>query len=281
MIDNTKNQIKPVQTFIKRATNVFFPPAPTQIISYQKSGRTWLRLIVGRLFEDHFNLSFENSADILNTGDFHRLDPHIPPLVFSHDGHALYQKSSELESNKDKYKNLKIVLLCRDPRDVAISTWFRKEKNKAWLDNRESLDSIEKYIRDDVCGIEKIIHFLNIWADNRNVPKDFLLIRYEDMLVDTVAQIKKLLLFINVKEIPVETIDNAVEFCSFDNMKKMEKSDALGSPLLKPIDANKPESFKIRKGTAGGYKDDLSPADIDYVDDLVVTKLDKYFGYSR
>ena len=49
---------------------------------------------------------------------------------------------------------------------------------------------------------------------------------------------------------------------------------------LRPGQADNPDSFKVRWGKAGGYRDYLDPVSIAFLD-AEVAKLDPFFGYQE
>jgi len=61
-------------------------------------------------------------------------------------------------------------------------------------------------------------------------------------------------------------------------MKKMEAAGAFDSKILQPGDVRDPESFKVRRGKVGGYREYLLSDDQAYAADAL-TKLDPRFGY--
>ena len=69
--------------------------------------------------------------------------------------------------------------MVRDPRDVLVSSYFQKKKRRNKY-NGELFD----YVHEEVGSLESLLRFYNIWARNRHIPKDFLLVRYEDMHED-------------------------------------------------------------------------------------------------
>jgi hypothetical protein len=70
----------------------------------------------------------------------------------------------------------------------------------------------------------------------------------------------------------------ALDFSQFENMKKMEAAGAFDSKILRPGDVRDPESFKVRRGKVGGYREYLSVEDQAYAA-AALTKLDPRFGY--
>jgi hypothetical protein len=110
-------------------------------------------------------------------------------------------------------------------------------------------------------------------------------VQYEDIHRDTVGVLRSILEFLDV-----EAEDRALVEVSRDrSFDKMRTSEAKGDlaerygKILRPSDVNDPESFKVRKGKIGGYRDYLSDDDVAYCDDLLQkceywSKLDKVFN---
>lgn len=89
------------------------------IISYPKSGRTWLRTLLGKALCDHYQIDKEL---LLQTHILSRRAK-ILPTLFSHDmkGSELWH---ELNPDKSKYRSKKIVFLARQPHDILVSFYF-------------------------------------------------------------------------------------------------------------------------------------------------------------
>ena len=92
----------------------------------------------------------------------------------------------------EHFRGKRVVLLVRDPRDVAVSQYFqwryRMRPNKkalnAYPPHGAEVDIFD-FVSNPDCGIPRIIDWLNGWA--RAMPMmgdDLCLIRYEDMRVD-------------------------------------------------------------------------------------------------
>jgi hypothetical protein len=64
-------------------------------------------------------------------------------------------------------------------------------------------------------------------------------------------------------------------------MRKLEASAAFGRDdrRIVPGEASNPESFKVRRGKVGGYRDYLSPEQAAALDQLVSGRLSPAFGY--
>ena len=125
-----------------------------------------------------------------------------------------------------------------------------------------------------------MIRYFNIWARNRHIPTAFHLVRYEDLHEDAGRELRGLLDFLGIGDVPDPVIHDAVAMASFDNMRQMELNDSLGSGRLRPTDVNDPQSYKTRRGKVGGYVDYLDPEDIASLNNRVRHELDPFFGYS-
>ena len=110
---------------------------PGVIVSYPKSGRTWLRVILQDL-------------DV--------------PLAFTHDGSSgsKARKFEELKPiRKELYTEMPVVFLFRDPRDTVVSAYF-------WETHRlvdGYAGSMAEFIRDPSHGVEKIVRFNLAWLE--------------------------------------------------------------------------------------------------------------------
>lgn len=231
-------------------------------ISFPKNGRTWLRIMIGKALCEKYNLDDENifcptalskSAGILQS-------------KWSHDGSANRDMRhwQDLKTNKRRYRNKKVLFLIRDPRDVVVSCYFQATKRARVYEG-----NISDFIRSPNFGIKKIIVFNNIWLNNIEVPKESLLIRYEEMHENPAKTLREALRFLGEEKIQEEYIQSAVDFSRFDNMKQLEKQALFDSKILKPGQTDDKESFKVRKGKVGGYFDYLSEADCHYLNDML------------
>jgi hypothetical protein len=254
------------------------------LISYPKCGRTWLRLMIGRAISYHFHLP--ESEDVLFLKSRAKLHPDVPTIAIVHDDRPMLKAPDELEPSKKKFEHKKVVLLVRDPRDVIVSSYFEmKKRSQIFGDNPyEQRDahfdgSLSEFINRKQGGFDTILRFYNIWAENRNVPNGFLLVRYEDMKKNPQRELRKVLNFIGLEEISDEVLSEAVAYASFENMRKLEEKGQFESGMLIPADKGDPDSYKTRKGKVGGYQEYLSPHEINILNSKMDATLSDFFGY--
>lgn len=260
LLKNTKNFIKDIAVKLDLIDG---ERIDVWILSYPKSGRTWLRTMMGKTLCDHFELDQEKllRTDILTE------QAGLPVTLFSHGGSALRERKTwnELETDKSRYKRKKVIYLVRQPHDVVVSSYFHAKNRFKIYD-----DSISQFIRDDRYGIRKIANFTKIWFDNQNIPKDFLFLHYEDIHENPLSCLQNVFNFIDENHnIPLKVLENAVEFSSFKNMKKMETAGSVPSNTHFTDNVKDSESYKVRKGKVGGYVDYLSSEDIEFIDKVL------------
>lgn len=255
-----------------------FPPSwlnhlvDVYLLSYPKSGRTWLRLMLGKVLALRFGLE---NVDLLELYHLTLSLPGVPRIKAVHDESPHLKTVDELPVSKTRYRDEKVILLVRDPRDVMVSCYFEEIKRQ-----KRYQGSLSSFIRDERFGVDGLIHWMNVWSENRSVPSDFLLVRYEDMHADTEGELRRVVEFLGLDGIRDAIIRQAVEFSSFGNMRRMESEDALGSARLRPGDPDDPESFKVRRGQVGGYVDYLDAEDVEHLDAKIEAQLADCFGYA-
>lgn len=272
----------PIKKLLPSAFEIWYRRASRDgyLLSFPCSGRTWVRLLVGRALQQAYD-----RPDITpyEPHEFALVGCDVSRLTVSHDGHPHLRTAEEIERDKSAYKGTRVVLLARDPRDVMVS-WFFEQTKRRYLPGSESIvidGDIDAFVLQARGGLPALISYYNSWAAARSVPDDFLLIRYEDFQTDTVAALRQVLTFIGANDVPEEILSGAVEYASFDNMRRMEKEDSLGTIAFKPADAGDEESYKTRAGKVGGYQSYLRADTIERMNAMIEAGLDPSFGYRK
>jgi len=240
------------------------------VLSYPKSGRTWFRTMFGSMACAQFGLVVENPMELQH---FWKLSSHIPNIGFTHDDSPNLKFGHEVEEDKTRYRNKKVLLLTRDPRDVLVSYYFDAKNRMKVIDC-----DISTYLHNEKGSIDAIVAFYNAWAQARSVPRDFLWITYEDMHRNPRQVIQDSAAFFGLPDPSDDLLDDVIESASFRNMRKAELQDSFKHERLRPADPQNPESFKVRRGKVGGFVDYLSNEDIAYVNDFIDRNLDPYFA---
>jgi hypothetical protein len=243
------------------------------VLSFPKTGRTWLRVLLGKALALHHGLQ---DAEVIELDQLARAIPSLPRIRFKHDDNPHFKAPHELVDFKYEYRDRKVVLLVRDPRDTLVSAYFQMTKRE---DSYRFEGTLADFLRCPRGSWDTMIRFYNIWADQRSAPAAFLLVRYEDLHADAARELRRVLEFLGYRDVAEQTIQAAVEFSRFENMRKMEQSNSLSSGRLKPGDAKDPESFKTRKGKVGGYVDYLDGEQIAELNARLKRELAPIYGY--
>lgn len=255
------------------------------IISFPKCGRTWLRVMLGRIYQLKFNQKeLELFDDLTKVKRGFR-------VLFTHDDEPFWKKPNELKSSKDEYKGKNVIFLYRDPRDVLISSYFEKSKRLKFYDYSSRPDmkkykerivpfegTIHDYLNHEVGGFETILRYFNIWSECKHVPKKYLAISYEDMTSNPKESLKEILKFLELESTETQ-IEDAIQFASFENMKNLESNSGFNSSRLQPADKNDGESYKVRRGKVSGYVDYLSQEEIGSLAQKMIQTLNGEYEY--
>ncbi len=253
------------------------------IVSYGKSGRTWLRVMLSRFFQVKHGLS---ERYLIGFDNLHRKNAAIPKLFFTHDNYL--KNFTKNADSKVDYTGSKVVLLVRHPADVAVSQhfqWkFRMRDSKKALNAYPAEDaelSVFDFVTQASAGLPKIIDFMNLWAKEAGRLEALLVVRYEDMRARPQETLGRILEFLGTPGTP-EQLAEAVDFASVENMRAMEQKKTfwLSGSRMKPKDRNNPQSFKVRRAKVGGYRDYFTDEEVARIDEMIATRLDPSFGYT-
>jgi hypothetical protein len=252
------------------------------IVSFGKSGRTWLRVMMSRFFQTKHGLA---ERHLIGFDNLHQLDPGIPKIFFTHDNYTK-DYTGNLDSKSD-YAGKKVVLLVRHPADVAVSQYhqwqYRMKPNKVALNRypKRGQDlSIFDFVTREWAGLMRTIDFMNGWAGETGTD-DVLVVRYEDMRAHPERILGRILAFIGTPGSEDE-VREADAYATFENMRNKETNITfrLSGGRMRPGDRKNPESFKTRRGKVGGYRDYFDDGEIAEIDRLVAEQLSPVFGYA-
>jgi sulfotransferase family protein len=253
------------------------------VVSFGKSGRTWLRVLVSRYFQVRYNLP---SDAVFLFKNLRRLNPSIPAILFTHDNYLANFTGNW--NGKSDYVDESVVLLMRDPRDTAVSQYFqwkhRMKPRKKAINNypADATTSLFAFVMGEEAGLPKIVRFMNGWAREIDTIANHLVVRYEDLRADTAGQLSRILQFMNEKPSREELAD-CVAFASVENMRKLESDGSSGfdGDRLRPGEPGNIESFKVRRAKVGGYRDYFSDEQLQQIDAYVERELLPHLGYTR
>lgn len=246
------------------------------IVSFPKCGRTWLRVMLLKAMSDTFQLEEAVSKTFQIDGLTRYLKKKHPELHTTHFththssllAHKPYHWILSLKASAyEVFKTQHVILLVRDPRDAIVSYYFHITKRKG--SHLYQPASLQEFIQNDTFGIRKLLAFYQSWYQFQHIPKSFTVIKYEDLHLQPVQTLSKVLEIMRFPTPTPEVLERAIEWGRFENMQKLEQSDYFKHESLRPKNPQDPDSFKVREGKIGGYKAHLTPEDLDVINKAI------------
>lgn len=251
------------------------------VVSHTKSGRTWLRVMMSHLYHLRYGIP---EQEILKFDNLHALNAAIPRIYFTRDTEnpTFSLRGGVQRVTPDK----KIVFMVRDPRDVAVSFYFHvlKRASAGELDRKgippdvKSMNLYDFVIHEEL-GIPRIIAYMNRWHREMSVYPESLLVKYEELKVNAEEVLGRVMRFIG-PEFDQRELAKAVEFASFESLARKEAQGFFATGRLKPKEEADRNTYKVRRGKVGGYREDFTPEQIAAMDELVRTRLVADYGYT-
>jgi len=220
------------------------------IVSYPKSGRTWLRLFL----QVAIHLILKDTV-IIKGNLIYPVKLKHPKIMFTHTYVDWLPK--------------KTIFLTRDIRDVLVSSYFHCQRRSKTLPKDVS---ISEFIRSKGGGAQLILDWHKSWESRLMDTANYCEISYEDL--GLTEEFGRMLDYIGI-EATREQVELCMHIASFDETRKNIENGKLaalynniGSELsrFEPTDPDDPESHKLRRGKVGGYVDYLSKEDIEYIE---------------
>jgi hypothetical protein len=254
--------------------------ADAVVVSFGKSGRTWLRVLLSRVFQLQHGL---DERHMIGFDNLHHKTGAAPKILFTHDNYV--RDYTGHDDSKADFYDKNVILLARDPRDVAVSQFFqwkyRMKPNKKDINAYPVADLSPFDFVMSEAGLPRVIEFMNLWAREAPRIKHFMIVRYEDLRARPEETLRQILEFLGSPATD-EEVAGAVQFASYDNMKQMEQQRVfwLSGGRMVPKDRANPNSYKVRRAKVGGYRDDFDPDQLARIDALVEATLDPVYGYA-
>lgn len=250
------------------------------VVSYPKSGNTWLRAMIHRYIEQvgdapphQMNDTNKYWYQVVSPKPMHMLEDEdslwLRPAAMAH-MRAIY---SEAETEKPcsiikshhfsgEYRGVPLfsplwvqraVYITRDPRDVLPSLAHHtgqdlEETAKMMADSEAQLSD-----ESDPSYIPQMMNSwsTNVWSWLRQGRFPTLVTSYEDLQEDTERELKRVLEHFDVDP-DEDAVKEAVEFCRFEKMKARAEE---GEEEF-DIKTDNQDTF-FRRGEAGSYKDEV------------------------
>ena len=244
------------------------------LASYPKSGNTWVRsFLTSILYSIEGNINFN---DLNKLGgqyplrsqfknfvkDFNNIDEIKNEWINTQDFLNLDNKTKFFKTHHVNCKigsssnTLGIIYIVRDPRNIITSIMHHFSK-KSYQEAKEFIFDENRWL-----GIVKETNkkasnvdlptLIGSWKTHYNswkiVNKNFLLIKYEELLLNPDNEFKKIIEYLkNLIEINVDNqkFKKAIKACSFQNLKSLEDKKGFSESILDKKSNSKKKFFNL------------------------------------
>ncbi|MDN5871010.1 MAG: sulfotransferase domain-containing protein [Nitrococcus sp.] len=256
------------------------------IVVHPKSGGTWLRVMLFRLFQRKYDLP---ARRVMKTDELRRFNPALPRFIVSN-GHYSYEAAVREVLMREPVDAKHLVFLARHPCDIAVS-WYLQFTRRISPAKRELIlhelrrpidyrtISQWEFVMHPELGLPGLIDYHNQWAEFFAGRDHALIVRYEDLRAQTRTTLQRITASLG-EVFSSEELDEAVEFASFDNLRQLEEANYFHNAGLRLQNRNDPSRYKVRRGKVGGFRDDFEPAQADAMAAMVQERLNPILGYS-
>jgi hypothetical protein len=215
------------------------------IVSYPRSGNTWTRFLI---------------ANLIARGqpvDFSTIERQVPDIYLNYDPQLRtlprprYLKSHE--AYRPDYR--RVVLIVRDPRDIALSYFHFLKKSKSLAFEAPFEDFMPSFLGGQIGWFGSWGENVGSWLGARRGSSGFIVVRCEDLLEDAESQLAR------VAEMLRVSADNgqlrqAVENSRADRMRDLEQSQRDQHKYLK---SSRKDIPFVRAAKSGQWRSELSP----------------------
>lgn len=218
------------------------------IVSYPKSGNTWLRFLIANLLRPQAPVTFLEADRIIPSvdGRSRKYLGKLPrPRVLK--SHYSFEPAYE-----------RIIYIVRDPRDVAVSQYHYQIKRRVLDENHPIDDFVSRFVAAKVCPYGSWAENVGSWLVARLHHPGFLWLRYEDLLARTETELLRIACHLHVEATP-ELLAQTIARSSADRMRNLERLEAGAWASTKGTRDDKPF---VRAASAGGWKTELPESSV-------------------
>jgi hypothetical protein len=222
-------------------------PEDVFLVSYPKSGNTWSRFLIANLINPQNTATFANIHELVpdpdGTTKRHLQQMSRPRIIKSH---------SCFEPRFPR-----VIYIVRDPRDVFISQYHYQRKRERIINDFPLHSFLERFLAGQTCQHGSWGENVGTWMLARREHDNFLLLRYEDMLTDTVGELSRIAAFLKLRT-SADQVRRAVELSSVEQMRRSELTESQRSSLTK---GGRQDILFVRAAKSGDWRSSV-PEDL-------------------
>lgn len=220
------------------------------LVSYPKSGNTWMRyLLAYAIWPENNQLDLRDMASLIPSYGI----PYDAEMMLKEDSPCNKLKNRIIKqhfpyNNQAKKFTNKVVYICRDGRDALVSYWY-------YCNQRDGTNiPLAEFIK------KSSEHGYGPWRNHvmswlESPVKEKIIVRYEDMLDNPELSLRNVLEFLDLYN-DTEQVSTAVKKASFGAMRSIEQNKSFGLDELKNV------TF-VRKGKSGEWENEFQDKDLE------------------
>jgi hypothetical protein len=213
------------------------------LVSYPKSGNTWVRFLIGNLLSPSEPVTFASLERVV-------------PEIYHHTNRELLScpRPRVIKSHEPfdpRYP--KVIYLVRDPRDVTVSAYHYFVKKGRFSEAYPIEQFLELFMNGQTDFADSWVENVASWVSTRSGSEKFLMIRYEDGLANPTVWAAKLAAFLGIEPGP-ERLQRAIELSS---ARRMRESELREGEQWATIRGTRKDIPFIRTARAGGWRKEL------------------------
>jgi hypothetical protein len=281
-------RVRARKAWLARLQRRMLAKADVLIIRHPKTGGTWFRVLLSSLYAQKYGTS---DRRVFKAEELHLQNRALPRFLntsgtmsWEHVIADAFAEGSPLLDGK------KHIFICRHPGDVVVS-WHRQYQNRTKAFKRELLEAempgtvdwqaLDRwaFIQRPELGLPSLIEYQNFWAEHVGGRDDGLIVRYEDLRRDTFGELRRVADFLG-ESFTDEQIRQAIEFGSVENLRRLEHEGYFQNNSLRLRDAGNPDTFKVRRAKVGGFREDLTAEQADWVQAEIDRHCHPALGYA-
>ena len=227
-----------------RETDVF-------LVSYPRSGNTWLRFLLANALRPSEQATFANFGEV------------VPDIYDESDRDLLRRPSPRVLKSHEPFDESyrRVLYVVRHPADVAVSYYHYLIKTRQIPPGYDVAWFVESYVDGRLDGFGTWGEHVGGWLDARGGDDEFVLLRYEDVLEAPETALRAALKLVGT-EIGDAAVAQAVSRSTADELRRLERETG---HALATFRGSRLEDPFIRYARAGTASEELSPALVEQI----------------
>ena len=228
------------------------------LLSYPKSGRTWLRFMIDDYLCRVRGLDTGNVFEVESRPDY--------PVQWTHLTAAMIMKLPYHSMgcfDRRPLEGTTCILMVRNFYATLASAYHQATQRIGVFTGSPSA-----FIRNPRYGVIKLVTFYNLWMEIAGLFRRQDVISYDQMLADPAPALRRVLAMLG-EEADDSLLETVAREASLESMKRLSVMPAYAGTVLAPRDPENPDSFKIRRGGSSDVGALFSEEDLIYIERVI------------